>query len=303
MSDRIKAQCLRLLGWAPVRTGKAPKLGLMYRSDTVFGTVLSKVYRDRDGNRCAIEMLADKKQFVAYGIHPDTGLPYYWDDDRGPNNIRADALTLVTEEQMFQLRDLFDRIAQEEGWTPISGGSATLGRMEGINPDADRAPLGLSDEDIMQKVGAVPNDDRFDARDDWLKIGFAIHHETGGSEFGREVWYGWSIQHPSHNEELFRRAWDSMGTRYGQPNDAAVTFRYILGILRDQRRAELASRARCGSREIGTAARIDALTSSRSRSAARRAGRHPPRGYSPRSYRTRETPGRSLSIGRDPPEC
>src|SRR6187399_2258513 len=65
VSDRVRSLCLRILGPAPVRIGRAPKLGLMYRSDTVFGTVLSKVYRDRDGNRCAIEMLADKKQFVA----------------------------------------------------------------------------------------------------------------------------------------------------------------------------------------------------------------------------------------------
>jgi len=260
VSDRIRTLCLRILGPAPVRIGRAPKLGLMYRSETVFKTHISTAYEDRDGNRCAIEALADKKQFVAYGIHPVTKQPYYWVDERGPDTIPADTLTLVTEEQILQLLKLFEEIAAEEGWVKIGGGSATLGRMEGINPDADRMPLGLSDEDIMQKVGLIPNDDRFDARDDWLKIGFAIHHETGGNEFGREVWYNWSIEHPSHNEELFRRAWDSMGTRYGQPNDTAVTFRYILGILRDQRRAELAATLFRIDAEIGTAGSIDALT-------------------------------------------
>ena len=260
VSDRIRALCLRILGPAPVRIGRAPKLGLMYRSETVFRTWISTPYEDRDGNRCAIEALADKKQFVAYGIHPVTKQPYYWVDERGPDTIPADTLTLVTEEQILQLLKLFEEIAAEEGWTKIGGGSATLGRMEGINPDADRTPLGLSDEDIMQKVGAVPNDDRFDARDDWLKIGFAIHHETGGNEFGREVWYGWSIQHPSHNEELFRRAWDSMGTRYGQPNDSAVTFRYILKVLKDQRQAALAATLLRIDGDIATATSIDALT-------------------------------------------
>lgn len=260
VADRVRALCLRVLGPAPVRIGQAPKLGLMYRSETVFGTRISTAYRDRGDNRCAIEALADKRQFVAYGIHPITGEPYYWVDDRGPDNTPVDTLTLVTEEQILQLLKLFEQIAAEEGWTRIGGGSTTPGRMDGINPDADRAPLGLSDDEIMQKVGSVPNDDRFDARDDWLKIGFAIHHETGGSEFGREVWYGWSIQHPSHNEELFRRAWDSMGTRYGRPNDTAVTFRYILGLLRDQRRAELAATLLRIDAEIGTAGSIDALT-------------------------------------------
>jgi len=260
VSDRVRALCERTLGWAPMRTGKEPKFGLMYRTETVFKTSFSRVYEDRDGNRCAIEMLADGRQFVAYGIHPDTKRPYYWRDDRGPDTIPVDALTLVTEEQILQLRDLFDRIAQEEGWTLLGGGSPTRGGADAINPDADRMPLGLSDEDIMLKVGMIPNDDRFDARDDWLLIGFAIHHETGGSEFGREVFYEWSTQHPSHGEDAFRKAWDSMGTRYGQPNDTAVTFRYILKILKDQRQAALAATLLRIDGDIATATSIDALT-------------------------------------------
>ena len=227
VADRVKSLCLRILGPAPVRIGRAPKLGLMYRSETVFDTHISTAYRDRDDNRVGIEALADKRQFVAYGTHPVTGLPYYWLENRGPDTIPVDELTVVTEQQILQLLDLFNQIAAEEGWTRSGGGSATAGMIAGINPDADRAPLGLSDDDIMGKVGAIPNDDRFDARDDWLKIGFAIHHETEGSEFGREVWYGWSIQHPSHDEELFRRAWDSMGSRYGnaqrQPRSRSAT--------------------------------------------------------------------------------
>jgi len=260
VADRVRSLCLRTLGPAPTRIGLAPKLGLMYRSETVFGTHISTAYEDRDGNRCAIEALADKRQFVAYGIHPITGEPYYWLEDRGPDTIPADTLTLVTEEQILQLLEQFKQIAAEEGWTRIGGGSATLGRIDGINPDADRAPVGLSDEEIMRAVGSVPNDDRFDPREDWLKFGFAIHHETGGNEFGREVWYEWSTQHPSHNEELFRRAWDSMGTRYGQPNDTAVTFRYILGILRDQRKAELAETVKRLTEGITKTLALDALT-------------------------------------------
>ncbi len=260
VADRVRALCLRILGPAPVRIGRAPKLGLMYRSETVFDTHISTPYRDRDDNRCAIEALADKRQFVSYGTHPDTGQPYYWLENQGPDTIPIDALTVVNEEQILQLLELFKLMAAEEGWTQIGSSSATAGKIEGINPDADRAPLGLSDDDIVQKVGSIPNDDRFDARDDWLKIGFAIHHETEGSEFGREVFYGWSIQHPSHNEELFRKVWDSMGTRYGQPNDAAVTFRYILKILKDQRTAELAATLLRIDTEIAGAASIDALT-------------------------------------------
>jgi hypothetical protein len=159
-----------------------------------------------------------------------------------PETLPLSELTVVTEAQVTQLFQAFDRIALEEGWGRLSG--AATG---GSTPTGDelpaarrREPLGMSDTKIREALMAVPNDRRFDAREDWFKIGCAVHHETGGSEFGREIWNEWSEQHPSHDEGNFRKAWDSMGLRYGQEADEPITFRYILGLLRDQRKADLA---------------------------------------------------------------
>jgi hypothetical protein len=241
VADRLRQVCRELLGPAPIRIGRAPKLGMMYRAAAIFKTRLSTVYRDPDKNRCAIEALADGRQFVAWNIHPDTGQPYYWLEGMTPETLPLSELTVVTEAQVTQLFQAFDRIALEEGWGRLSG-TAT----GGAGPTGDelpaarrREPLGLTDERIREALLAVPNDRRFDAREDWFKIGCAVHHETGGSEFGRDLWNFWSEQHPSHDEGNFRKAWDSMGARYGQETDTPITFRYVLGLLKEQKQADL----------------------------------------------------------------
>jgi hypothetical protein len=121
VADRLRQVCRELLGPAPIRIGRAPKLGMMYRAAAIFKTRLSTVYRDPDKNRCAIEALADGRQFVAWNIHPDTGQPYYWLEGLTPETLPLSELTVVTEAQVTQLFQAFDRIALEEGWGRLSG--------------------------------------------------------------------------------------------------------------------------------------------------------------------------------------
>jgi len=256
--DRVREVCIQTIGSAPIRIGNPPKMGLLYRSETVFGTRISDGYKDRDGNRVAIESLAAGRQFVAFGIHPVTGQPYRWIEGVSPTNIRALDLTPINQDQIEALFQAFYRIAAEEGWTASRVRSTTA--YEGLPFGNNRNPVGLSDDEIATKVRQVPNDDRFDARDDWLSILMAIHHETDGSEAGREIAWEWSVEHPSHVEENFRKAWDSFGNRYRSANDNPITFRYILKILKEQRQAELAATLLRIDGDIATATSIDTLT-------------------------------------------
>jgi hypothetical protein len=260
VADRVRSLSYRILGPAPVRIGNPPKLGLVYRADTVLRTRLSVVYYDREKNRCALEFLADGRQFVAYNDHPITRKPYYWLDNRNPETVPASDLTVVTEAQVLELFAMFDEIAREEGWTKRGGLESPLEQDENAAPRTiHRDPIGLEDDAIRAALMAVPNDARFDAREDWLKIGFAVHHETAGSEFGRELWHEWSTQHPSHSEELFRKAWDSMGTRSEDRSFAPVTFRYIQGIVKKQLRDEAEKEIDRLSGEIDLAVNLEGL--------------------------------------------
>lgn len=216
--------CYEVLGIAPARIGNAPKLGLLYRSEVPIPTRISSVYFDPDGQRCCIEILGLGRQFVAYAIHPDTGMPYLWDKGFNPLVIRAEDLPVVKFGDVLRIFERLNQLAIEKGWTSASTSQSPL--------KSDTPPkkyvCGYSDPKIRAYLMQVPNDDRFEAREDWMKIGFAVHHETGGSEFGRELWLEWSEQHHSHNDQLFDKAWASFGRHADDHGYREVTFRYIV---------------------------------------------------------------------------
>jgi len=62
------------------RTGLAPKTAFLVASDVdrKIDVKLTKLPKDSKGAPQKIEVLAGGQQFVAYGIHPDTGNPYQW---------------------------------------------------------------------------------------------------------------------------------------------------------------------------------------------------------------------------------
>jgi KaiC/GvpD/RAD55 family RecA-like ATPase len=55
-----------------------------------------------------------------------------------------------------------------------------------------------------------------DDRDDWLRIGMALHSEGRGSDEAFEVWSAWSQLSDKFNERDQRRTWDSFGSKRGR---------------------------------------------------------------------------------------
>jgi hypothetical protein len=216
--------CYEVLGIAPARIGNAPKLGLLYRSEVPIPTRISSVYFDASGQRCCIEILGLGRQFVAYAIHPDTGMPYLWDKGFNPLVIRAEDLPVVKFGDVLRIFERLNQLAIEKGWTSASTSQSPLKS----DTPLKKYVCGYSDPKIRAYLMQVPNDNRFEAREDWMKIGFAVHHETGGSEFGRELWLEWSEQHHSHNDQLFDKAWASFGRHAEDHGYREVTFRYIV---------------------------------------------------------------------------
>ena len=68
----------RAFGNPPMRIGNAPKIALLFRTEEPFKTVVSNQYIDSKGRRAQLEILGNKRQFVAFAIHPDTKKPYKW---------------------------------------------------------------------------------------------------------------------------------------------------------------------------------------------------------------------------------
>jgi RecA/RadA recombinase len=73
--------------------------------------------------------------------------------------------------------------------------------------------LGLSLDDMGDLVNRLDPDL---GRDEWIRVGMALHHETEGGEDGFELWNDWSAnsyKYPS--EEALRGQWDSFERRRG----------------------------------------------------------------------------------------
>lgn len=237
------------MGWAPCKIGSPPKRAYLFKlGGDPFTKISSKIYVDPEGRKAQVEILSNGQQTVAYAVHPGTKKPYRWLNDEHPETIHADELPELTEEKGRRIVAEFERWCEAQGWqrqrspnslpATIESGRPGFLDPDDIHPDSGE-PCGLTDDEIRDKLMAIPNDETFNSRDDWLKIGFAVHHETGGSEFGEVLWLEWSEQHPSHKQALFDKAWKSFGKR-DEASLRGVTFRYVLKLATQYERTATA---------------------------------------------------------------
>lgn len=103
ITDTIVAMIEATLSPTPLsRIGRAPKILLCYRAEQPFAKLSTPKYRLPDGTEAQLEILGDGQQFVAAGIHPDTGQPFEW-PDRSPLDVPLAALPTISA---MQARDI-----------------------------------------------------------------------------------------------------------------------------------------------------------------------------------------------------
>lgn len=136
-----------------------------------------------------------------------SGNAYAWAPGRDP---------FQPDTQALGLDDLPPQALRHKSATPSTQGERIA-----------TAPLDdLDFADLTDAVRAIPNDD--DAgldRDEWLKIGAAIHHQANGAAIGLALFDEWSQEHASYDAEATRKAWESFGKRRNGP---LITARTIL---------------------------------------------------------------------------
>ena len=106
---------------------------------------------------------------------------------------------------------------------------------------AGREPrLGLTPERMQELVGSLdPNM----GRDEWIRVGMALHHECDGDDTGFELWDEWSSDgHTYVSTEAMRDQWDSFERRKGS-NRRQVTMASVIKMVKAATRpTEAASR-------------------------------------------------------------
>lgn len=217
-------------GFGPIRIGNFPKRGLLFRVNRPMRKMSSTVYWDDLGRKYQVEILGNGQQFVSHGIHPETGKAYVWTEGDGPVFVYIDDLPVITEEQCREIIREFERLMTARGYTSENRVS-TREREFGDDDLAELGsdPAGMSEEELARLVLAIPNSNSVPYGEDsdtsklgWLKLIAAIHHETDGNEFGRQLAREWSSRALKHKDERFETSWASFG-RHNRP----TTHRYI----------------------------------------------------------------------------
>jgi hypothetical protein len=114
--------------------------------------------------RCATATGLTVQDVLPPSIHPETGKPYTW---LGPGTYH-DVPVIPPDLSAF--------------WLALTARH---------DDDSSRKPIGIGREDIEARLDRITAEDC--DYDEWLSVGFALHHETGGSDVGQELWEQWSF--------------------------------------------------------------------------------------------------------------
>lgn len=220
-ADEVHGIASRVLGYAPARTGRAPKRTLLYRTDAPFKK--QRLWIRREGmfaeEKHLIEVLGDGQQFVVEGIHPGTGQPFAWD---GPV-AHPGELTRITLAQVDAFLAEVAAEFTEAGWTCEREGKVELAG-ERVAPPQPQL-LAPSTETLETTLAAIPNtSERFPGRQDYLTVGAAV--KAAGGTF--DHWWSWCARWDQPADQDTAEAdWKRLHPPF------AVGFPYLQDLARD----------------------------------------------------------------------
>jgi hypothetical protein len=113
--DALVYRAERGLGPTPlVRIGCAPKTLLVYRAEGEVAKMATPELYLPDGTKAQLEILGTGQQFVADGIHPDTGRRFTW-LDRSPLDLPLTEVPIATADMARALVTDADAILRQAG--------------------------------------------------------------------------------------------------------------------------------------------------------------------------------------------
>lgn len=218
VAKQMEDWVLQKFGETCVRVGRAPKRLLVFRTNEPFRK-MAVTYTDGKTDH-KVEILGAGQQFVAYGIHPDTKAPYKWTSIDEPLSLDAAELPLLTREDAQQIIEHFCEVCEARGWEAMGkhAGSESAG---GSGLESYRPVLNISHETIRETLDLIPNKNA--DYDDYMEVGFALHHQFEGSDEGLQLWHDWAERSSKYDAADLNRRWESAGN-----GEATVTFATLL---------------------------------------------------------------------------
>jgi hypothetical protein len=190
IAHEIEALAKRMLGDTPaVRIGRAPKRLLVYRSVQPFAGFKYP----------PIEVLGTGQQFIAYGIHPETGKPYDWPVSTLAD-LTPDDLPAITEAQAREFaKEAYLLIPLDQRPKSLTVGPRSTG--ECANLPEQRGTY----EAVEDALAHIANADL--DYDSWVRIGMAIKGALGDE--GWPLFEDWSATSQKNDPKTTARSWRS----------------------------------------------------------------------------------------------
>lgn len=209
VAKQMEDWCLSNIGMSPVRVGNAPKRLLVYKVDEPFRKMKSGKFVDEWGDEHEIEILCSGQQFVAFGLHKDTGRQYQWvSGGDSPLNVPVDELPAITKSACEELIAHFIQVAESLGWERKTNGLS--GKASSIDEDdtfADvESVVDIPADELRNRLMIVGGSDDYDR---WIQIGMALYHQFGGDDTGLQLWHEWSETADNYDEESLNKHWAS----------------------------------------------------------------------------------------------
>jgi hypothetical protein len=136
--DDIQAIAFEELGATPfIRQGRAPRIALIYRAAEAIGSVSLKVLH---GTGDGLDILANGRQLVGYGVHPGTCRCYEWIGPEQPLTSRPDAAPSITG---AQVGCFLERVGKILPLSKTGGRRGTQNRKAGEGAEIVRNAAGL----------------------------------------------------------------------------------------------------------------------------------------------------------------
>lgn len=204
---------------------------LPYRPSNQLAKLKSHRYTDRTGDTHQLEVLGQKQQFVAYGVHPKSGNPYQWVGGELSETERRGLPTIV-KAQALALIEYFESVVPK-GWEPEPGsGSKLKQRDKPVESKLDKlaTPVDLEPSELERLIVEYC-EPQADDYEQWLMFGMALWHQFSGGQEGFQIWDRWSRLSSKYEDGVTETRWPS----FAEPPERPVTARYILSQAREGR--------------------------------------------------------------------
>jgi putative DNA primase/helicase len=166
---RMMALAFSELGETPLVRYGAKGMMLCYRNETPSHKITvncsgaqvaaNAAKEEKQGAKPKVEILGIGQQFVAYGIHPDTGNPYEWRDELctggEPQLVPLADLPAVTREQLISFAKKAAALLTEIGYGPTH--TSNSGEEKPADPKASSASAGgrVSWEGLRRRLSYI----------------------------------------------------------------------------------------------------------------------------------------------------